>query len=617
MTYYNIIKEIVHIQHENLHLQKNMLFVKIIMGYVSLFIKIIKEIFMKRKLFLSLLVSAMLVFLFAFGVSAEVAIYDDAPVKENITVSKDDIVVFKDGYSCLSAYISSDVTATNNGGAGTLVVRELFDFSYINEKTGKNYGFGDIVSIDIPQGVTYIGGYGLTYATNIKKISFPDTITGFGGFLLKGCTSLEECVFEHDENDGLTNIGPEFFADCPNLRAISLPDCITSFGWNVNYDGGYFKNCTNLSAIHLPKRLEIMYGGTDAMSVFGDLTNVYFTNEAFTYDDIPSKPDIYYFPSGLAKMTGTPFKNCKNLNSILVFGQGTTAITRSWEFEGAESGNGARPTVVFLGDTTSINVNGWNVSAVYFANANDIDASTAGVSGNATIYYCNAEGNTNHLTERSVDMPASCEVNAAKVISCFCGYETRQEVAGTALSHNYDYVNGKATLVSISYISYSAKGEKIVTCANCGENGELEADALFDCIGYSAPEDANRGGIVIGYSINHTAIAEYEKVTGKTVNYGVYAVGKDNLGANDIFDTNGKAAEGVVSAEVEKNAYVSFEFKIVGFDDTTKDKKLAMGAYVAVTKDNATEYSYIQLGTPDEGAKYAFTSYTEYLKSIS
>ena len=144
-----------------------------------------------------------------------------------------------------------------------------------------------------------------------------------------------------------------------------------------------------------------------------------------------------------------------------------------------------------------------------------------------------------------------------------------------------------------------------------------EAPALFEAIGYSVPEDIDKGGIVIGYIVNHSAVAEYEKNTGKTVNYGVYAVAQDKLGENDIFDENGNVADGVVDAKVEKNAYVSFEFKIVGFNDDTKDEKLALGAYVAVTKDKVTEYSYIQLGTPAEGAKYAFTSYTEYLASLS
>lgn len=530
---------------------------------------------MKSKLLLLLLVSVVLVLMFALSVSAEVAIYDDAPTKMNITVRTDDVVVFKDGFSCLSSYISSDVTSTSNGWNGALTVKELFDFSYINGKTGKNYGFSDIVSVDIPQGVTYIGGYGITGATNLQRISFPDTVTGFGGWLLMGCTALENCIFEHDEDDGLTNIGPEFFAGCSNLTAISLPDCITSFGWNVNYDGGYFKNCTSLSVIHLPNKLEIMYGGTDAMSVFGDLTNVYFVNEAFTYDNVPAKPDVYYFPSGLAKMTGTPFRNCKNLNKVLVFGHGTTSITRGWEFENTETGDGAKPTVVFLGDTESINVNGWNVAAVYFANENDVNGSTAGVSGGATIYYCNADGNTNHLTETSVDMMAGCEVNAAKVISCFCGFETRQEVAGTALSHNYDYLKGDATLVSFTYTSYFENGTKIVACANCRENCEFVTPILFVWKGYSASTYGDTYSVVQGFYIDRDALSQY-MVYAPDFDFGIIATGNANGGA--IKPQIG--ADKVFIAVFDNSVTSYFDVKVTGITEERRNSNIVFCIYV-------------------------------------
>ena len=182
---------------------------------------------------------------------------------------------------------------------------------------------------------------------------------------------------------------------------------------------------------------------------------------------------------------------------------------------------------------------------------------------------------------------------------------------------NYGIHNKTET---VSYENgFSANGKKTITCTSegCKYSDVCEVKPLFETIGYSAPEDIDRGGIVIGYMINYDAIAEYEKATDKAVSFGVYAVGKEKLGENDIFDENGNLAEGAISAEVTKNAYVSFEFKIVGFNEGTKDKLLAIGAYVALTKDKVTEYSYMQLGTPAEGAKYAFTSYTEYLNSIS
>ena len=565
---------------------------------------------MKQKLFMSLLIGIVFVFVFAFGVSAEVTIYNDAPAKTNIVVSTDDVVVFDDGFCCPTGYVFKDVKEIANGTLNGPTVTQAFDFSYINGKTTKSYNFSNVVSVDFPQGMTYIGGYGIVGFTNLKRVSFPDTITGFGMAVLKNCTSLEECVFEHDENDGLTTLCPEFFENCSNLRAISLPDCMTTFGWNQhNLDGSYFKGCTNLGAIHLPKKLQVMYGQTDEKSVFGMLTNAYFVNEAFTYDNIPTKPEIYYFPSGLTTTTGTVFRSCKNLNSIMVFGESLTSITRGWELEEAAAGNGARPIVVFLGDMTDVNVNGWVVDAVYFVNENDIGPSSVSISGNQTIYYCNAD--SHHLTEKTVVTDAKCGVDEATISYCFCGSEIAKVVnEGTALSHDYDYLNSKATLVSLSYVSYMANGEKVVTCGKCGENGELESPALFTCLGYSAPEDG-RGRIAIGFTVNNEAIAEYEKATGKTLKYGVFAVLKDRLGDNDVFSEDGTAEDGVIKAEITSYEFVAFELKIVGFTDEYKDIKLAMGAYVATIDGETTEYSYMQGGEPNENEKYCFVSYND------
>ena len=108
----------------------------------------------------------------AFSVSAEVTVYDDAPTKTNITVSTDDLVVFNDGFCCPSAYIFQDVTATANGWKGGSTLDDIMDISFLRTK-GKSYGYNDIVSIDLPQGMTYVGGYGIQGSSNIKKISFP------------------------------------------------------------------------------------------------------------------------------------------------------------------------------------------------------------------------------------------------------------------------------------------------------------------------------------------------------------------------------------------------------------------------------------------------------------
>lgn len=172
-------------------------------------------------------------------------------------------------------------------------------------------------------------------------------------------------------------------------------------------------------------------------------------------------------------------------------------------------------------------------------------------------------------------------------------------------NHDFSIVN------SISYKSFDEIGVKTMVCSKCGATANKEiAEPLFKFHGYSAPENG-RCEITIGYTINKEAIKEYESKSGKIVKYGVFAVLKDKLGANDIFDENGNATTNSIVAEVAKNEFISFELKISGFTDANKNVKLAMGAYVSVTDKEVTTYSYMQGITPNENESYFFVSYND------
>ena len=164
--------------------------------------------------------------------------------------------------------------------------------------------------------------------------------------------------------------------------------------------------------------------------------------------------------------------------------------------------------------------------------------------------------------------------------------------------------------VSIIYNDFTDVGIKRIKCKVCEVVNTIEVPAMFTCRGYSAPEDG-RGGIAIGFTVNNVAIAEYEEATGKTLKYGVFAVLQSKLKDKDVFAENGTVAEGVISAEITNYQFVAFELKIVGFTDEQKDTKLAMGAYVAVTDGETTEYSYMQSGASNENEKYCFVSYND------
>ena len=135
---------------------------------------------------------------------------------------------------------------------------------------------------------------------------------------------------------------------------------------------------------------------------------------------------------------------------------------------------------------------------------------------------------------------------------------------------------------------------------------------MFTCLGYSAPTFGESGGIALGYTVDTLAITEFTEATGTTLTYGVFAASYVNLGTNDVFDENGTAAKGVISAEIFNKEFVAFELTIVGFTGDYKNAPLAMGAYVAVAKDGTTTYSYMQDTTKGEKVgNYYFASYND------
>ena len=171
-------------------------------------------------------------------------------------------------------------------------------------------------------------------------------------------------------------------------------------------------------------------------------------------------------------------------------------------------------------------------------------------------------------------------------------------------------------VTTIVYENYGIEGTKTTACTNegCKHVATEKIPALIVCLGYSAPEyDGNE--IAIGFAINDEAIKEYEKATGKTLKYGVFAVAKNKLGTNDIFNKdNGTVADGVINADID-NQYVGFELKIGGFTDANKDVKLALGAYVIANDGENDEYSYIQEGESVENEKYVFVSFDDIVKA--
>ena len=134
---------------------------------------------------------------------------------------------------------------------------------------------------------------------------------------------------------------------------------------------------------------------------------------------------------------------------------------------------------------------------------------------------------------------------------------------------------------------------------------ETTLPALFTCLGYSTSAVSN--GISLGFKVNNEAISAYTSETNSTIKYGVFAASQSSLGENDIFDENGEASDGVISAEIKRIDFAGFDIKVIGFEsEEQKSAMLALGAYVMLSND---EISYIQAEIANEKESYHFISY--------
>ncbi len=605
---------------------------------------------MKKKILLVLCLAIAICAIFAISVSADEI---TPPTRTNIQVLAEDVVVFHDGNSCPSAYIFKDQTNIPNGAWGNAGLKQVLDFEYANQKFGKTYSVDDIKELDIPQGITTIGSYVAHSMSTLKKISLPSSVTSLGATGFQGAKALEECVFEHtDENSGPTSLDGWMFEGCSSLKAISLPDSITT----ITGEGNIFSGCNNLTAVYLPKNLQTI-DNPSRNGLFQYLSKVYLVNTPFTTSDTaPAKPSVYYFPANLRTISGKPtFENCTSLNDVLVFGSYFTDATMTnddgkWLFSGVSS------TIVFLGDMIAINTaDKWGSSKIIFANPADKSSDDIATYTNArTTLFCASESDmSKHLEspKHSEIAPATCYSNKAGIVNCFCGREiSRGEYEGTMLTtHNYvddfdcttpnyceNYGEGKCDqLVAQDADSHAEAHEVIFAngftsagvhntyCSNstCKALDAVEnLNAMFTPNGYSYKEKGS-AGVSAQFAIDTHSLKTYEKYEG-ALHFGIIIANANHFAEVDAFIENGEITatntagdKSGLQVEMATREYDYFNCSISGFD-LTNTQHTALGLVIAgyvYGEDGKITYIQKQYETDNDDA----TTETPYVSTLT
>ena len=227
------------------------------------------------------------------------------------------------------------------------------------------YNCANLESIDLPQGLTYVGGFGgcssltsivipdgvtsladfaFSACVNLESISLPrymselpaysfancrsltsidlsvcyNSIIRSGAF--KGCTALENIAF----SPYLTTINSNAFQDCTALKSAELTDRLLTIGEHA------FRDCSSLESIRLPMSLSSIgnsaFRGCSSLKSV-DLPDIMMTIESYTFQDCEQLETVD-LPVGLMTISSNAFQGCSSLKSVNIPG-GVQTISSS------------------------------------------------------------------------------------------------------------------------------------------------------------------------------------------------------------------------------------------------------------------------------------------------
>ena len=576
---------------------------------------------MKKKILLVALMVALFICVFAITVSAqslsnfinvELTLNDGSEVEAYLT--KGSTWSGYQGYSRVTIY--ADYTDTSktiswsnvkvfdgrNSTIHTYDGTTLTDTgAYAQTLLGYQTETSSVTHFYYPQGSLIVAdnSFALAKKWNLEYLYVPKSVKILGVGICNGDTNLTMVEFESGSE--LEEIRGSAFRDCTALTSINLQDTKlkTISGADGNQtNGNVFRNCASLTSIQLPQTVE--YIGYNAFLASGLSGKVVVPNSVTHL--------------GPGSFLATPIET-------LVIGDGPVTIGNNFVGSYSDSNitfeNTYLKTVYIPSEATFT-----KATETWFKCTNQVTFYVIGKNCTTLINSLKSSTGSKYMT---IGMAGDENANAYNGIivegysPCLAFYNNEHSVSNDICSRCEKVIycdNPEHNLkIDISYENYLSEGVKSTVCLDCDTLPLLtSAPALFTCLGYSAPENGD-DGISIKYTVNGTAIAEYERVTGATLSYGMFATTKQAVGNGDIFDADGNTVNGAIALDVTKSGFTFIALKMVGFDkEDSKEAFFAIGAYAITTLEGEKSYSYLQEGTPLEGEKYAFIKYNDFVK---
>ena len=550
---------------------------------------------MKKKIFLMLVMTVMLVLALTVAVSADSVHTGKVDLNQKVTLSDgtecalfdadgDALIWYKDANGALQSIKAQDERVlfycTYQFGVGNSVVGSVTVYEISKIEIALESGTlpcSSIVVFNIMDDdvLSNAGGSRLNNPVNcIRSNTFINS------------TNLEYAFLRLDTGA----IQASAFQGCSNLKYVNLEHLteLRQFG-----GGSCFNNCKSFMVGEV---LDLSNTKLCAILGTGTFNNVKLKGIILpnTVTDLGDwnlqgmSLESFVVPTGVTKISGSTFNDTKTLKTIYINNTLTSISDRAFNNTGLEK-------IFYVGTLDQLNtllakasktsndpfwavVGENNANVISYADYKNLEDK----SGKYVVYnynYCEAYNKSIHELDPT-------KSNACAGICGLCGE--------TALAPNpvHDYVT------TIEYTNYLAKGTRTQTCQNpgCAHNTapyETSANAIIASFkGFSTKEVGD--GLTFGYTLNLEAIEEYEAVSGKTLEFGFVVAVQAFLGDNAPLDKDGNAAsDNVIKASItsEDHTYTGADFRLTstswdgtaninGVETALKDIKFYMAGYI-------------------------------------
>ena len=347
---------------------------------------------MKKKIFIALALSILLVSLFAVVVSAKTITYEGKEVEliDNLgdptwytgdtalaIQDKESIVILKDSdgnMKAFPAYYVLKFRVTVTEGKVTYASITWADqggvtYDWLNEKAGTSYESGNIYYIEFPYGITECFNNSIfgkdadaKPEPNVVEIVIPDSVTSVSGQSFRRMNSCKKITMSKN----VTSLPDWAFCGSAALETVVFPE-----GSLLESTGNSFSGCTSLSSINIEActQLEVLgvsvFNGCKALDMLQlpDSIEGIGSKAFYSMGEIELASD--YLPKNLKKI-GTHFFSASTLkNEVLYFPEGITDFSTDYNFN-----DGYKPytklTIVFLGKMTKVSLH--NIALTTFKN---------------------------------------------------------------------------------------------------------------------------------------------------------------------------------------------------------------------------------------------------------